>query len=140
VRAVGYRSLPLADLPFDDRAGIVPNDAGRIVDPESKAPVPALYVTGWVKRGPTGLIGSNKPDGVETATKMLEDLAKTSPAEAPEPTAVDALLSARNTRVVDYAGWRRLDHFEVELGKPHGRPRVKIGSVEEMLAALERES
>ncbi len=137
VRAVGYRSLPLPGIPFDERAGIVPNAAGRVTDPASGAPLAGLYVAGWVKRGPSGLIGSNKPDGVETATAMVEDLPTLAPAAQPEPGAVDALLRSRGARVVDFAAWQRLDRLEVERGKALGRPRVKLGAVAEMLAALD---
>jgi len=137
VRAVGYRSLPLPEVPFDERGGIVPNSTGRVIDPASGAPLPGLYVAGWVKRGPTGLIGSNKPDGAETATVMVEDLPALAPATAPEPGAVDALLRARGARVVDFAAWQRLDKHEVGRGKAQGRPRVKLGAIEEMLAALD---
>jgi ferredoxin--NADP+ reductase len=137
VRAIGYRSLPLADLPFDERGGIVPNAGGRVVDPSTGATLPGLYVAGWVKRGPTGLIGSNKPDGAETAAAMLADLPTTSAAVEPAPAAIDALLVGRGVRVVDFAGWQRLDRVEIERGRPAGRPRVKLGSIAEMLAALD---
>ncbi len=115
VRAVGYRSLPLAGVPFDDRRAIIPNDRGRVLDGPAGSPLPGLYVAGWVKRGPTGLIGSNKPDGTETATMMIEDL----PAlvAAPKPP-IDELLAARGLRPVDFAGWKRLDQLEVERGRP----------------------
>jgi ferredoxin--NADP+ reductase len=136
VRAVGYRSFPLVGLPFDERQEIVPNAGGRVIDPASGAPIPGLYVAGWVKRGPTGLIGSNKPDAAETAAKMLEDLPAASPAPEPAAEAIDALLAARGVRAVSFADWQRLDAREIERGRPHGRPRVKFGPVEEMLAAL----
>jgi len=137
VRAIGYRSLPLPGLPFDERGGIVPNAAGRVVDPASGAVLQGLYVAGWVKRGPTGLIGSNKPDGAETAAAMLADLAAVRAAVEPAPAAVDATLATRGVRAVDFAGWKRLDQFEVERGRPAGRPRVKLGPIAEMLAALD---
>lgn len=136
VRAVGYRSLPLPGLPFDERRGVIPNRSGRVVDPASGAALPGLYVAGWVKRGPTGLIGSNKPDGAETAAAMVEDLPAIAPAAEPAPGAVDRRLAARGVRVVDFAAWQRLDRLEVERGAAGGRPRVKFGPVEEMLAAL----
>ena len=95
-----------------------------------------LYATGWVKRGPTGLIGSNKPDGTETATMMIEDL----PAlvAAPKPP-IDELLAARELHPVDFAGWKRLEQLEVERGRAAGRPRVKFARIEEMRAALATE-
>src|SRR6185503_8606883 len=93
---------------------------------------------GWVKRGPSGLIGSNKPDAAETVQAMLTDLPELAllPAAAADPAAVPALLASRGVRVVDYAEWRRLDAREVERGKPHGRPRVKFLRLEEMLLEL----
>lgn len=137
VRAVGYRSLPLPELPFDERAAIIPNAAGRVTDPASGAPMPGLYVAGWVKRGPTGLIGSNKPDGAETAAAMLEDLAAVVPAPEPAAATIDRLLAERGVRVVDFPAWQRLDRLEVERGKAGGRPRVKLGRREEVFAALD---
>jgi ferredoxin--NADP+ reductase len=139
VRAVGYRSLPLADLPFDARAAIIPNQRGRVIDPATGNPLPGLYVAGWVKRGPTGLIGSNKPDGTETATMMIEDRAQLPGASAAPRPAIDDVLAARGLHPVDFAGWKRLDEIEVERGRSAGRPRVKFGRIEEMLAALATE-
>lgn len=139
VRAVGYRSLPLAGLPFDERAAIIPNQRGRVIDPQSGAPLPGFYVAGWVKRGPTGLIGSNKPDGTETATAMLEDLPVLVPAPPRALPPIDDLLASRGLCPVDFAGWKRLDEIEVERGRAAGRPRVKFGRVAEMLAALDAE-
>ncbi len=134
VRAVGYRSLPLAGLPFDARRAIIPNQRGRVLDPETGCALPGLYVSGWVKRGPTGLIGSNKPDGAETAAAMLEDL----PTLAPSPGGpIAALLTERGLRTVAFADWKRLDEIEVARGAAAGRPRVKFGGVQEMLAALD---
>jgi ferredoxin--NADP+ reductase len=116
----------------------VPNVAGRVVDPNAgERPLTGLYVAGWVKRGPTGLIGSNKPDGVETAAAMVEDLAATTPAAEPSTAAVDMLLAARGVRAVDFPCWQLLDALEVERGRAQGRPRVKLGAIAEMLAALD---
>lgn len=137
VRAIGYRSLPLPDLPFDERSATIPNARGRVVDPATGTPKPGLYVAGWVKRGPTGLIGSNKPCGAETAAAMLEDLPGLAPATEPDPGAVDRLLAGRGVRVVSFADWQRLDRVETERGAPNGRPRVKLGTIAEMLAALD---
>jgi ferredoxin/flavodoxin---NADP+ reductase len=139
VRAIGYRSHALVDLPFDSRAGVIPNRQGRVVA-ESGEVVPREYVVGWVKRGPTGLIGSNKMDAAETVAAMLEDAPGLAPLEgeaAADPEAVVRLLEGRGARVVTYAHWQRLDRAEVERGRPHGRPRVKFSRVEEMLQALE---
>jgi ferredoxin--NADP+ reductase len=135
VRAVGYRSLPLAGLPFDARRAIVPNRSGRVLDPETGRPLPALYVAGWVKRGPTGLIGSNKADGFETAQAMVEDLPTLVPAAAGP---IDGLLAERAFRAVAFDDWKHLDAMEIERGAASGRPRIKFGRVQEMLAALDR--
>jgi ferredoxin/flavodoxin---NADP+ reductase len=137
IRAIGYRSLPLVDLPYDARRGLIPNREGRVVDAAGNV-VPGEYVVGWVKRGPTGLIGSNKADSAETVAAMVADLPALLPlpADAADPGAVDALLGGRGARPVSYPEWQRLDALEVERGKATGRPRVKLTRVEEMLAAL----
>jgi ferredoxin/flavodoxin---NADP+ reductase len=137
VRAIGYKSLPLADLPYDVRRGVIPNRQGRILNP-SGDPLPGEYVVGWVKRGPTGLIGTNKPDAAETVASMLEDLPRLVPLPPTQaaPAAIHDLLVARGVRPVDYPEWQRLDALEVERGKPQGRPRVKFLRLEEMLLEL----
>ncbi len=138
-RSVGYHGVPLPGLPFDERWGVVPNERGRVVDPAG-GPVPGVYVAGWIKRGPTGVIGTNKADAAETVEAMLEDLAAgrvAEPAE-PDPEAADRCIRARQPRPVTYRDWRRLDALEVGRGKPQGRPRVKFTSVDEMLTNLER--
>jgi ferredoxin/flavodoxin---NADP+ reductase len=131
-RSVGYRGVALPGLPFDDKAGVVPNEKGRVS--------PGLYVAGWIKRGPSGVIGTNKPDAAETAESMLAEVAAgsvPSPA-APDPEAALATVRAAQPALVTYPDWQRLDRFETERGKALGRPRVKCTSVEEMLAALKR--
>jgi ferredoxin--NADP+ reductase len=127
-RSVGYRGVPIEGLPFDQRSGVVPNERGRVVDPATAKPIPGLYVSGWIKRGPSGVIGTNKKDGTETATAMLEDAVASSAAalDPTDPAVVDALVRGRQPECVTYADWSRLDAIEVALGEPHGRPRVKI--------------
>jgi ferredoxin--NADP+ reductase len=137
-RSVGYRGVALADVPFDERRGIVPNDKGRIIDPGSGQTVPGLYVSGWIKRGPSGVIGTNKPDSVETVVSMLADMASGGhlhPAKA-EPAAAAALVQARQPLAVTYPDWRRLDALECAAGEACGRPRVKFAAIHEMMAAL----
>jgi ferredoxin--NADP+ reductase len=137
-RSVGYRGVALPDLPFDDRKGVVPNRHGRVLDLALRSPLPGLYVAGWIKRGPTGVIGTNKPDALETVEAMLEDRAAgrlLQPA-SPSAAAAETTVRAREPRCVTYADWTRLDRLEQERGKPAGRPRVKLTSVEDMLAAL----
>ena len=137
-RSVGYRGVALPDVPFDARTGLIPNEKGRVLDPATGSPLPGHYATGWIKRGPTGVIGNNKADSVETVKLMLEDAAAGAlPAPAaPDPAALEALIRQRQPAAVTFSDWKRLDQIEVERGTPLGRPRVKLTSVEEMLGAL----
>jgi len=137
-RSVGYRGVPIAGVPFDDRSGAIPNQLGRVTDPATNSPVPGLYVSGWIKRGPSGVIGTNKKDGTETATAMLEDAAASrvlSPEQA-GGTAIDALVRSRRQDLVSYADWSRLDALEVAAGERNGRPRIKLVTRAEVAAAL----
>jgi ferredoxin/flavodoxin---NADP+ reductase len=137
-RSVGYRGVPLPGVPFDERWGVVLNEKGRVLDAGSKHPLPGEYTAGWIKRGPTGVIGTNKPDAAETATAMLEDAAAgltLTPAE-PGPEAAERLIGQRQPHYLDYADWLRLNELEVARGRARGAPRVKFTRVEEMLAAL----
>lgn len=137
-RSVGYRGVPIAGVPFDDRSGAIPNQLGRVTDPATKSAVPGIYVSGWIKRGPSGVIGTNKKDGTETATAMLEDAAASrvlSPGRA-DGTAIDALVRSRRKDVVSYGDWSRLDALEVAAGERNGRPRVKLVTRAEVAAAL----
>ncbi len=136
-RSVGYRGIALPDLPFDDRSGTVPHRQGRVVD-ATGAPVPGLYVSGWIKRGPSGVIGTNKPDGKETAEAMLEDSAQgRKNTTATTPSAVEALVRSRQPEVVLYGDWQRLDRIECARGERMGRPRVKFTDTAAMIAALQ---
>jgi ferredoxin--NADP+ reductase len=135
-RAVGYTGTPVPGLPFDAARGVVPNAAGRVLDAEG-APVPGTYVNGWIKRGPSGLIGASRKDARETVASLVADATAGALPQAPhpEPEAVLAHLAARGTDVVDLTAWGRIDAHEVLRGAPHGRSRVKVVDREEMLAA-----
>lgn len=139
-RSVGYRGVPLAALPFDERAGVVPNVEGRVVDPGSGKPVTGVYVSGWIKRGPTGVIGTNKPDAAETVKTMLTDLGagEVLAPTRPDGAALERLLDQHRVHYLSFEDWQRLNALEVGRGKPQGRPRVKYATVDEMLAALGR--
>jgi len=141
-RSVGYHGVPLSGLPFDQKRGVVPNERGRVLAPPGNAPMPGVYVAGWIKRGPTGVIGTNKKDAAETVEAMLEDLALgTLPSPAhPEPATVESFVRQRQPAAVTYADWQRIDQLETARGEPQGRPRVKFTSTEEILAALNREA
>ncbi len=136
-RAIGYRGIPLPRVPFDDRTGVIPNEAGRVKDPESGSALAGEYVVGWIKRGPSGVIGTNKKDAQETVDAMVADLASANGAartpEQPDPGAIEALLRERQPELVSYAGWEAIDRHEKALGETAGRPRVKVTTIEEML-------
>jgi ferredoxin--NADP+ reductase len=137
-RSVGYHGVPLPGVPFNDSWGVILNQKGRILDPETQQPVVGEYASGWIKRGPTGVIGTNKPDALETVRCMVEDLAKGAilhPSH-PEPTAADKLIRERQPQCVSYADWLRLNELEISRGRAVGRPRLKFTRVEDMLAAL----
>jgi ferredoxin--NADP+ reductase len=132
-RSVGYRGVALPGVPFDERSGTFPNLAGRIV--RDGQPIPGLYAVGWIKRGPTGVIGTNKPDSIETVKNLLADLPTLRPCPRPDSEVVRELLTARGVRVVDYDAWRRIDAAEVARGQAAGKPREKFVTIEEMLEA-----
>ncbi|HEX3669354.1 MAG TPA: NADP oxidoreductase, partial [Acidimicrobiia bacterium] len=118
-------------VPFDERGGTIPNEGGRVE--------PGVYAAGWIKRGPTGVIGTNKKDATETVQLLLEDAAAGRLEPKPDATAaaVDALLAERGARVVEYDAWCAIDEAERAAGERGGRPRVKFCSWEELLAAAE---
>ena len=136
-RAIGYQGVPLPGIPFDAMAGVIPNEAGRIMDPRTGEPVPGEYVVGWIKRGPRGIIGTNKPDSQETVRMLLEDLAagRLDKPEVPSRAVLERLLAERRHDFVSYDDWQLIDLLEQERGAG-ARPRVKFSRVEEMLHAL----
>ena len=139
-RSVGYRGVPLPGVPFNDDWGVILNEKGRVLDAQTKHPLVGQYTAGWIKRGPTGVIGTNKPDAAETVTGMLEDLARDihlRPAD-PSPEGVERLVRERQPQYLSYQDWLRLDEIETRRGKETGRPRVKFTRVKDMLAALGR--
>ncbi|PYO23608.1 MAG: NADP oxidoreductase [Candidatus Rokuibacteriota bacterium] len=118
-RSVGYRGVPLPGVPFNDDWGVILNEKGRVLDAQSKLPLVGQYTAGWIKRGPTGVIGTNKPDAAETVTGMLEDLARDihlRPADA-SPAAVERLVRERQPQYLSYQDWLRLDEIETRRGK-----------------------
>jgi len=156
-RAIGYRGIPLPGVPFDERSAVIPNDTGRVLDPSTGAPLPGEYVVGWIKRGPSGVIGTNKKDAQETVDAILADLSSAGvdggggvgdddgdahllTPGSPDPAAIESLLRARQPDLVTYAGWTEIDRHERSLGEPIGRPRVKLTRIEEMLRIAASES
>jgi ferredoxin--NADP+ reductase len=136
LRSVGYRAVPLPDVPFDERSFVLPNEHGRVLTPNGE-PLPGVYAVGWIKRGPTGILGTNKRDAEETMSCLAEDLEA---GALPLPTnpareQIDALLAKRKPNLVTVEGWRAIDGHELERGRSERRPRVKLSSRDELLAA-----
>lgn len=134
--SIGYRGKEIRGLPFDESEAVVPNDGGRVADPGSGRPIPGAYVAGWIKRGPTGFIGTNKSCSLQTVQALVADFNAgrlTDPAATAG--ALDELVRGRQPDVVDSAGWRAIDAAETERGVRGGRPRNKFTAVDDMLAA-----
>ncbi|HEU0246509.1 MAG TPA: FAD-dependent oxidoreductase [Gaiellaceae bacterium] len=132
-RSVGYHGVGLPGVPFDEASGTVPNERGRVLD-ECGDVIPGLYCAGWIKRGPTGVIGTNKKDATETVDLLLED-ARAGRLPEPDGGSLDELLRERGVDFVSYAGWEAIDSAERVRGEPQGRPRVKLSTWDELLAA-----
>jgi ferredoxin/flavodoxin---NADP+ reductase len=132
-RSVGYHGVALPGTPFDDKTGTMPNAGGRVLDRNGE-PVPGLYAAGWIKRGPTGVIGTNKKDATETVDLLLED-ARAGLLPVPENGRVEELLADRGVEVVMYPGWEAIDAHERSRGAEQGRPRIKLCSWDELLEA-----
>ncbi|HEX5308076.1 MAG TPA: FAD-dependent oxidoreductase [Solirubrobacteraceae bacterium] len=133
LRAIGYRGVALPGVPFDDRSATIPNAQGRVIGSDDIRV--GEYAVGWIKRGPSGVIGTNKKDAQETVDALLEDLAAgkhLQPADA-DPQKIEELLRKRHPTLVTYEGWSEIDRHEQSLGEPHGRPRVKVTRIEELL-------
>lgn len=138
-RSVGYRGAPLAEIPFNDSWGTFANEKGRIVG-DDEQPVTGLYTAGWIKRGPTGVIGTNKTCAQETVNMMVEDL-KAGKILEPSKTGIDeaaSLVSEKSPNAIGYDEWQKIDAIETSKGEAMGRPRVKFTSVEAVLAELGR--
>jgi ferredoxin--NADP+ reductase len=138
LRSVGYRAVPIPDVPFDERSAVLPNHRGRVLGADGK-PVPGVYAVGWIKRGPTGILGTNKRDAEETVDCLAEDLAKGAlPApEEPAPERIAALLAERKPDLVTADGWHAIDSHERDSGRKQRRPRVKLAAREELLATAQ---
>lgn len=140
-RSVGYVGVPLPGVPFDEEWGVILNDRGRVLEADARHPITGLYAGGWIKRGATGVIGTNKPDAAETVDLMIEDLAEgqtLSPVH-PDPMRAEAFVAGRQPCYFSYADWQKIDEIETCSGEECGRPRVKFTCVEDMLEALGRQ-
>ena len=139
LRSVGYQAVPLPDVPFDERRYVLPNEHGRVVKADTGDALPGVYAVGWIKRGPTGILGTNKRDAQETVRCLEEDLDAGKLPTPPDPGAdrIDALLAEKAPDAVTVEGWRAIDAIERQRGRDADRPRVKLASREELLAATE---
>ncbi|HZN21897.1 MAG TPA: NADP oxidoreductase, partial [Gaiellaceae bacterium] len=138
-RSVGYHGVGLPGAPFDTASGTMPNAGGRVLDGDGQ-PLAGTYCAGWIKRGPTGVIGTNKKDATETVDLLLEDARAGRLASGQADRTIDALLASRGVEVVTYAGWEAIDALERARGEEQGRPRVKLCTWDELLAASRRET
>lgn len=132
-RAVGYFGSPLPEVPFDERHGVIPNHEGQVLHADSNELAPGLYATGWIKRGPVGLIGHTKSDAMETVRHLINGQASWWQPEDPSEAAIPALLAERGVAWTDLEGWHRLDQHEIGLGEPEGRARIKVVPRDEMV-------
>ncbi|MFH1725351.1 MAG: FAD-dependent oxidoreductase [Elusimicrobiota bacterium] len=139
LRSVGYHGVPVPGVPFHRKAGIIPNDGGRVLDEEGKR-LPCQYVVGWAKRGPSGLVGTNRACSVATVKALLEDVRRKEAPCDPDrtPEAAEKMLRSRQPELVSFQDWKVLDRLEIERGKAKGKVREKFSRVTEMLAALKR--
>ena len=131
---VGYRGEALPGIPYDDARGTLPNDQGRVL--QGGKQVPGMYVSGWIKRGPSGVIGTNKVDSKETVESLVTDLATLTPAPRRDSAALRAALQARGARPIDYQDWQKISKVEAERGGAAGKPLERFTSIAEMLALL----
>jgi ferredoxin--NADP+ reductase len=131
-RSVGYRGVAIPGVPFRDDWGIIPTDEGRVTEGDN--PIPGLYAAGWIKRGPSGIIGTNKPCSIETVKNLLADIPTLTPCPNRDPGAIREFLADKGIKVVDYDSWRKIDAAEVKRGAEVGKPREKFVTVDEMLS------
>jgi ferredoxin--NADP+ reductase len=139
-RSVGYEGVSLPGVPFDSDWNVILNEQGRVLDPETRRHIVGEYVGGWIKRGPSGVIGTNKADAVETVHCMLEDLEAgfVLEPETPDAAAAERMIRERQPRTFSFEDWCRIDEIETNRGQETGRPRVKFTNIDEMWHALDR--
>ena len=138
LRSIGYRGNPLPGVPYDERRGLIRNEGGRVLS-EDGEPLPGEYAVGWIKRGPSGVIGTNKKDAADTVARVAEDAeaGRLNEAASPDPEECESWLRDSVPTLVTWEGWQAIDTHEQERGEPHGRPRVKLVRVPEMIAVAE---
>jgi ferredoxin--NADP+ reductase len=136
-RSIGYRGIPIYGVPYNDNWGVIYNVAGRVIRPETKEFLVGEYAAGWIKRGPSGVIGTNKPDAVETVENMVKDfrVGKYMKPSEPDASALEQLIRLRQPDYFSYEDWLFINDLEKERGAAIGRPRVKFTTIEEMVEA-----
>jgi ferredoxin--NADP+ reductase len=137
--SVGYKGVALPGIPFDHHWGVIPNKMGRIIDPQRNTPLPGLFTAGWIKRGPSGVIGTNKPDASDTVEGMVADLERgihLNPAHLDADSAA-MMVRQRQPRAIIFKDWKHLDVIELNRGDQQNRPRVKFTQIDEMLSLVE---
>ncbi len=139
-RSVGYRGVALPEVPFYDKWGVISNEQGRVMDFEAGTPVVGEYTAGWIKRGPSGVIGTNKADAIETVNCMLADLqaGKILSPKHPSVQAAAQLVTSRQPNYFSYEDWLELDRQERLRGQEQGRPRVKFTDIDAMIDAVQQ--
>ena len=136
-RSIGYRGIPIKGVPFHESWGIIPNAKGRVTDNDNNV-VPQFYTAGWIKRGPSGIIGTNRACSVETVSCLLEDLKKLDNGiKKSGADAIYKILQSMNIHPVNYDGWKKIDAKEIQRGEPKGKPREKYTYIDEMLSVTE---
>jgi len=133
-RSIGYKGEGIQGIPFDDKKGVIPNEKGRVTN--DGTPVNGLYTSGWIKRGPSGVLGTNKPCSTETIACMLEDIATLTLCKTPDTDAVLSLLKDRNVEVISFEDWQKINAIEIAEGEKVGKPREKLTSVVDILSAV----
>ena len=131
-RSIGYHGIPLDGIPFKENWGVIPNNNGRITDISEENTLTGLYCTGWIKRGPTGVIGTNKTDSGETVALMIEDIGQNKTFQP------ESLIRERNPEYIDYEDWLKIDEEEVSRGEKEGKPRVKFTNIDEFKKLLNK--
>ncbi len=126
LRSVGYRAVPLPEVPFDERSFVLPNERGRVRTPDGE-PLPGVYAVGWIKRGPTGILGTNKRDAEETVSCLVDDLAALPEPASPDREQIDELLAERAPGLVTADGWRAIDGHELARGRSRAAPARQAG-------------
>lgn len=135
LRSVGYKGVALPNVPFDSKRGVIPNNEGRVLDAPNGSPIKGEYVAGWIKRGPSGVVGTNKADAHDTIKILVAEQANlpTINVEDAKPEAVTKLLENKGVQYISFKNWQALDAHELSQGVSQGRPRVKVTSIEKML-------